>query len=423
MWLKKFLIVIVGVFVVVNANAGSCTLIPASEKTGYGVGSPSNTRIYPISSGVDLHSYYYCGKNGADTCGKDVKIVFGGGTRFNWLGTFEGPVVYKCRVRMMDAFWEKSDFSGILSCKAFDDISLRKEIKNVGDGRYYFCRSKRYKENHCVAAAHGDICVATKDEADCIRNGNWDDKNRQCKPQKTEVIEQPDDNNSIDKPDDKKTKVSCRESRASLEGKACCDLPSSVAKWDGRSCVCLDKNQEFKIQNDRGVCVAKNQLVAKDECDCSNVARIVSNAWAKCGMENSAIANATTEINIQCNNGTNCNAGVLNQNINIVNIAIANCESEQSQTALKRVQSAVDALENDIRGLDRSVWKNAEGNFNTARLASDSVAGVVLGTAGGIITANVVKKNQLENGFDDIVCTINGQTVGGYGDEIIVGVQ
>ena len=223
--------------------------------------------------------------------------------------------------------------------------------------------------------------------------------------------------------DDKKTKVSCRESRASLEGKACCDLPATVAKWDGKSCVCLDKNQEFQIQNDHGVCVAKNQPVAKDKCDCSNALKIVSNAWAKCGMENSAIADAAREINIQCNSGTNCNAGVLNQNINIVNIAIANCESEQSHVALKRVQSAVDALENDIRGLDRSVWKNADGNFNTARLASDSIAGVVLGTAGGIITANVVKKNQLENGFDDIVCTINGQTVGGYGDEIIVGVQ
>jgi hypothetical protein len=70
-----------------------------------------------------------------------------------------------------------------------------------------------------------------------------------------------------------------------------------------------------------------------------------------------------------------------------------------------------------------SVWKNDEGNFNTARLASDSVAGVVLGTAGGIITSHIVKKNQIENGFDDLKCTIGGQTVASYGDEFRVGVK
>lgn len=70
-----------------------------------------------------------------------------------------------------------------------------------------------------------------------------------------------------------------------------------------------------------------------------------------------------------------------------------------------------------------SVWKNDEGNFNTARLASDSVAGVVLGTVGGVITSHIIKKNQIENGFDDLKCTIGGQTVASYGDEFRVGVK
>ena len=64
----------------------------------------------------------------------------------------------------------------------------------------------------------------------------------------------------------------------------------------------------------------------------------------------------------------------------------------------------------------RNVWRDADGNFNTARLASDSIAGVVLGTAGGIITANVVKKNQLKKGFEDIKCAIAGQNVASFGD-------
>lgn len=70
-----------------------------------------------------------------------------------------------------------------------------------------------------------------------------------------------------------------------------------------------------------------------------------------------------------------------------------------------------------------SVWKNDEGKFNTARLASDSIAGVVLGTAGGIITSQVVKKNQIKNGFEDLKCTIGGQVVATYGDEFVVGMK
>lgn len=79
-------------------------------------------------------------------------------------------------------------------------------------------------------------------------------------------------------------------------------------------------------------------------------------------------------------------------------------------------------LRNGIIG-DKTVWKNADGSFNTSRLISDSIAGVVLGTAGGLITSNVVKKNQLSNGLENIMCTIGGQPVASYGDEFRVNIQ
>ncbi len=94
-------------------------------------------------------------------------------------------------------------------------------------------------------------------------------------------------------------------------------------------------------------------------------------------------------------------------------------------TAKKRVDTAYAALKvihDKFRG-DVSVWKDEEGNFNTARLASDSIAAVVLGTAGGLITSNVVKKNQVESGFEDIKCTIGGQNVAQWGDQFRVGIQ
>jgi len=99
----------------------------------------------------------------------------------------------------------------------------------------------------------------------------------------------------------------------------------------------------------------------------------------------------------------------------------SNGESESGTTST----TVFDDLDKFIseKFVGSSVWKNDEGNFNTARLVSDSVAGVVLGTAGGVITSHIIKKNQIENGFDDLKCTIGGQTVASYGDEFRVGVK
>lgn len=80
-------------------------------------------------------------------------------------------------------------------------------------------------------------------------------------------------------------------------------------------------------------------------------------------------------------------------------------------------------LDAETEKFERSEWRDAEGKFNTARLASDSIAGVVLGTAGGLISSKVIKKKQVENGFEDIKCTIGSQEVADWGDEFQVGIQ
>lgn len=73
--------------------------------------------------------------------------------------------------------------------------------------------------------------------------------------------------------------------------------------------------------------------------------------------------------------------------------------------------------------LKLSVWRDDQGKFNTSRLLSDSIAGVVLGTAGGLITSHLVKKNQLKQGFEDLNCSVGGQKVAGYGDDFQIGLQ
>lgn len=96
---------------------------------------------------------------------------------------------------------------------------------------------------------------------------------------------------------------------------------------------------------------------------------------------------------------------------------------QQLESAQRSITSISGNLKNTFGGLGVSVWKNKDGGFNTARLASDSIAGVVLGTVGGVITSNIVKKNQLKGGFEDIKCLIGGQQVASYGDTFQVGIR
>lgn len=72
---------------------------------------------------------------------------------------------------------------------------------------------------------------------------------------------------------------------------------------------------------------------------------------------------------------------------------------------------------------NRNVWRDEDGQFNTARLASDAAAGVVLGTVGGVVSAKVIKKKQLEKGFDVLHCTVGGQRMADYGDTFQVSYQ
>ena len=84
------------------------------------------------------------------------------------------------------------------------------------------------------------------------------------------------------------------------------------------------------------------------------------------------------------------------------------------------LDSKFNSLTATIGGFEKNVWRDENGEFNTARLASDSIAGVVLGTVGGIVTSNLVKKAQVKQGFEDIGCYIGGQSVAGFGDEFNV---
>lgn len=113
---------------------------------------------------------------------------------------------------------------------------------------------------------------------------------------------------------------------------------------------------------------------------------------------------------------------VSSSSVSVLQVAF-NPATESEQTLKMRIDGLVQNMSQIESKFKQSHWKTASGNFNGARLASDSIAGVVLGTAGGLITSNVIKKNQLRGGFEDIQCTIGGQIVADYDDEFNVNIH
>ena len=70
-----------------------------------------------------------------------------------------------------------------------------------------------------------------------------------------------------------------------------------------------------------------------------------------------------------------------------------------------------------------SGWKEADGKVNAKRVASDVTAGVVLGTVGGVVSGVVIKKKQIEKGFDVLHCDVGGQKKADWGDTFTIGLE
>lgn len=189
-------------------------------------------------------------------------------------------------------------------------------------------------------------------------------------------------------------------------------------KWKGSVCQC-------------GACKEPGQPVIEPDkpWDCNTMTSQMASLlqWqAECVGE-ATIMNQINNIMTMCTNGTMTQATFETMYNSLVLLKPEQCEDRVAAALIarkkKEISEAVSRIDGLVDGLKTSVWKDEEGKFNTARLASDSIAGVVLGTTGALVTSNVVKKNQVKGGFEDIQCVIGGQTVAGWGDEFRVGIQ
>ena len=91
-----------------------------------------------------------------------------------------------------------------------------------------------------------------------------------------------------------------------------------------------------------------------------------------------------------------------------------------SKTEVNNATNSMNVFFNSVNA-NRSVWKTVDGKFNTARLASDLTSAVVLGTVGGVVSGVVIKKKQVEKGFEVLHCKVGGQKIADWGDEFTVG--
>lgn len=227
------------------------------------------------------------------------------------------------------------------------------------------------------------------------------------------------------KPVDPVEQKTCKDKRKTQTGKACCDVPKTQAIYDEKTdkCNCLVPNAVFDIIQGKGQCVAKDATpVVEGECEYYFTGSI------ECANGNQYFEKAKIKLP-KSEIGKECGTDILKADVTrVMEIMKTLCKPADNFVILpeddkvKKAQEVLSAFTASAKD-EASVWRTAEGNFNGSRLASDITAGVVLGTVGGVVTGNIVKKNQVKKGFEALHCTVGGQKVSDWGDEFSVGLR
>lgn len=285
------------------------------------------------------------------------------------------------------------------------DCDVNKNLKQSTDKKTCVC-----KDNHTWN--DGEQKCVHNDKNDCdTTGGSWDDTNKSCLCNAQHTTKSGTkcvcESSDYGWKDSKNKKQGCSLKDSAKQKQACENAKSNGqdVKWDGSSCKCVN-DTEKKLKFEDGKCVEKSEYT---QCK-----RLGAQAeWDDINGECKCLDSNMTFIDGKC----------------MYTKEYLSEQKEREKAAAKKTAEediknfATKNLDSVVANFDRSEWRDIDGNFNTARLASDSVAAVVLGTAGGLISSKVIKKKQVENGFEDIKCTIGNQEVADWGDEFQVGIQ
>lgn len=286
------------------------------------------------------------------------------------------------------------------------DCDVNKNLKQSTDKKTCVC-----KDNHTWN--DGEQKCVHNDKNDCdTTGGTWNSVNNKCeckaqytKKSGTKCVCESSDYGWIDANDKSQ---GCKITNSALK-RAECQIAKdkdSRVYWDTDTGECKCRDNENKLEFNNNKCEEK-----KEYQQCKKLGEQAKwddiNGECKC-----------SDSNMKFNNG------VCEHTEAYLSEQKEREKAKNKKTAEEDIKNfATTNLDSVVANFDRSKWRDIDGNFNTARLASDSVAAVVLGTAGGLISSKVIKKKQVENGFEDIKCTIGNQEVADWGDEFQVGIQ
>ena len=273
---------------------------------------------------------------------------------------------------------------------------------------------------------------------ECINNNyEYDEDARQCKETEDSIQARKDADAAKAA---QETQAACTQSGGAWSNNACaCDKNKNL-KTENNICVCISDDFERDALNN---CVKTNLAQQRERCAAAgNDVAYWENNFCRCRNVDMIWQNDRCVINPDkaiCDNmvdakwlGGRCvcndddyeyrNGKCVKTDEAVAREAAAQLTADQNASRGK-ITTLSTTLKEMQEGFKVTVWRNEDGTFNTTRLASDSIAAVVLGTTGGLVTSHVVKKNQVNKGFDDIQCTVGGQSVAGWGDEFRVGIQ
>jgi len=322
------------------------------------------------------------------------------------------------------------------------------KTKCIEDNRENACTSTGGTWNGTTCTCRSSKNIRAKSDnmsCECISSDYEPDGANGCK-KKQSVID--NENRQNQERQNQQRKTACEQSGGTWHNNQCkCDSAKNLVLVSGK-CECPDTTNYKRVGNR---CELTDAAALQRECE-SDASRASGAYWdasvrqCLCTNPQHVWMNKTCQMNPrieECNkiygaawnNSTKeCYCTDPDKEMNAAGTACVETDDAREKrenasaelklsNARRKAESAAKKINAMKDGFEKTVWKTSEGNFNGSRLLSDSVAGVVLGTAGGLITSNVIKKNQVENGFEDIQCTVGGQVVAGWGDQFRVGIH
>lgn len=320
---------------------------------------------------------------------------------------------------------QKKEDSNPAKCEGVNEINAPEEIILTT-----VCpQCQQIKKDQCVDK---DMFVCYKAikyrPSDAMWNAVWNDINSCICTPATKYEWDRDSGTCIEK----KQSGLCEQLRiqgASAERLACCRAGNattwksgaSITSTDASNCTCVDTSKKW----DGKSCVddkLNNNFGGDDNCELQTL------DYISCLNGREIIKGTKITISAKDLEGMSCAEFGLKYSGNIDFLREKFCNDSRYSREVVLDAQTKKAIENmnaffKMAEEDTTVWRTEEGKFNTARLASDATAGVVLGTVGGVVSAKVIKKNQLEKGYDALKCTIGGQKMADWGDVFNVGLR